>query len=190
MIRLRKFVVPALTVALGWTTVSLTACGSNPFLITWTPYTDTVSLYSVADTIPNLYDGFDFVNSARAIIERSGALGTWDVAVGTDSTGTGLVWMPPGAFGINSVAGVAALSGQTFTEAAKAPSDTAKYIHTAVPITVGLVYVVRTRKVTDAYGNTCSHYAKMEPLDVDATQGIVRFIFDVNPNCGDLRLKP
>ena len=189
MMRVRNFVVPALTVALGWAVVSLTACGSNnPFLVKWTPYTDTVTLYSVADTTPNLYDGFDFVNVARAIIESHAALGTWDVAVGTDSMG--LVWMPPGAFGISSAAGVAVLSGTTYDQAAKAPSDTAKYSHTAVPITVGVTYVVRTRKVTSSYGSTCSHYAKLQPVAVDVAQGVVSFIFDTNPNCGDLKLKP
>ena len=187
MMRVRNFVVPA--VALGWAVVSLTACNSsNPYLIKWTPYTDTVTLYSVADTTPNLYDGFDFVNVARAIIEGHSALGTWDIAVGTDSTG--LVWMPPGAFGISSAAGVAVLSGTTYDQAAKAPSDTAKYSHTAVPITVGVTYVVRTRKVTSSYGSTCSHYAKLQPVAVDVAQGVVSFIFDTNPNCGDLKLKP
>lgn len=189
MTRLRNLAFGALAVALGWTTVSLTGCkGTNPFLIPWTAYTDTVSLYSVADSTPNLYDGFDFVTGTRTIIERNVALGTWDVAVGTDSTG--LVWMPPGAFGITSASGIAILSGTSYSEAAKAPSDTTKYIHTAVPITLGTTYVVRTRKVTDSYGSTCSHYAKVEPVMADKVAGVIQFIFDVNPNCGDLRLKP
>ena len=189
MSRVRRFFMPVTVVAAGWATVALSACSSNnPFLQNWTPYTDTVALYSTSDTARNLYDGFDFVNGARAIIERSTALGTWDVAVGRDSTG--LVWMPPGAFGISSAAGIDMEPGATYDQIASAPKDTAKFVHGPVPIVVGVTYVIRTRKVTDAYGSSCSHYGKAKPVEVDPDLGVVRFIFDSNPNCGDLRLKP
>jgi hypothetical protein len=192
MSRVRRLVMPVVTVAATWSAVALSAChANNPFLVGWVPRTDTVTLYSVADTTSNLYDGFDFVNVARAIIESHAALGTWDVAVGTDSTGTGLVWLAPGAFGLTSSAGVAVAAGKTYDEAKMAFGDSTKYSKVAgVPIAVGVTYIVRTRKVTDAYGNTCPHYGKLEPVDIDVSAGVVHFIFDANPNCGDLRLVP
>jgi hypothetical protein len=181
--------MPAMAVAAGWSALALTACKStNPFLTNWTPNTDTVALYSTADSSHNLYDGFDFVDVTRAIIEGSHAMGTWDVAVGTDSTG--LVWLPPGALGVSSAAGIAMTSGQAYDQVTSAPTDSSKYVRTPVPIVVGVTYVIRTRKVTDAYGSTCSHYGKVEPVDVDLALGRVLFIFDSNPNCGDFRLKP
>lgn len=189
MSRVRKFMMPLVVAVGGWATLALSGCHSNnPFLVSWTPYVDTVGLYSTSDTTRNLYDGFDFVNVSRTVIERSTALGTWDLAVGRDSSG--LVWMPPGAFGISSAAAIVMESGQTYDQLTSAPKDSTLFQRTAVPIVVGVPYIYRTRKVTDAYGSTCSHYGKLEPVAVDLALGKVSFIFDSNPNCGDLRVVP
>ena len=184
----RRKWVPALGAALAWAGLALTGCGSNPFLTNWVPYPDTVTLYSASDSAPNLYDGYDFVNATRAVVEGGSALGTWDLAVGSDSTG--LVWLPPDALGVASSAGIILESGYLYDDLTVAPGDTTLFRHTPVPIVVGVPYVLRTRKVTDVLGTTCSHYAKLEPLDVDTTLGRVRFVFEENPNCGDPRLTP
>ncbi len=180
---------PLMVAVGGWAMLTLFAChSSNPFLVSWTENTDTVGLYSTSDTVANLYDGFDFVNAARTVIERSTALGTWDLAVGRDSAG--LVWMPPGAFGISSAAAVIMEGGSLYDELTSAPRDTTEYVRTAVPIVVGVPYIFRSRKVTDAYGSACSHYGKIKPVAVDLALGKVSFIFASNPNCGDLQIKP
>jgi len=185
----RRRTVAAYVVAL-WSGVSLASCGSDPYHLDWYQGLDTVDLYSVLLPKLGLYDGFDFVNGRPVEIEAIGSTGSWDVALGGDSSG--LVLMPPGAFGLSSKAGVAVMPDQRLEDVVRAPSDSASYDTTRpVLLAVGTTYVIRTRASTDYYGtSTCSFYAKMEPLVVNPAQGRVRFIYGSNPNCYDLSLSP
>lgn len=157
--------------------------------IEWYAYEEAITLYSIATTQPNLPDGFDFVNRLRVVIEQSGATGTWDLAIGTSETE--LVLLPPGALGVASYAGVVAVEGATLADLTLAPADSTAYVtDRGVPLAMGTSYVIRTRKTTGYFGETCAYYAKLEPLEVDTQAGWVRFVFDSNPNCYDLRLAP
>jgi hypothetical protein len=89
------------------------AC-DDAYDIEWYEYEETITLYSIATTQPNLPDGFDFVNRVRVVIEQSGATGTWDLAIGTSETE--LVLLPPGALGVDSYAGVVAAEGATLAD--------------------------------------------------------------------------
>jgi len=186
---IRRRTVVAYMVAL-WSGVFLASCGSDPFHIDWYQGLDTVQLYSVLDSAPGLYNGFDFVNLRPVEIETVGATGSWDVAVG--GNGSGLVLMPPGAFGLSSKAGVAVMAGERLEDVLKAPSDSTSYDATQpVALAVGTTYVIRTRTAADPYGTTaCTYYAKMEPLAVDPAQGRIRFVYGSNPNCYDPSLSP
>jgi hypothetical protein len=167
-----------------------TACGCDDATdIEWTAFPETTTLYSIATSAPNLPDGFDFVNRVVVVIERIDATGTWDVAVGTE--GEELVLLPPGALGVDSYAGVAVLEGAAIEELTLAPADSTAYAtKRGVPLVLGNSYVIRSRKTTGYFGETCSYYAKLEPLELSPEEGWVRFIYDSNPNCYDLRLSP
>lgn len=169
----------------------LAACGDSPFDLRWTERPDTVLLYSLARPELNLVSAFDFVPSRRRTVEveAPGATGSWDVAL--DTRGGELVFLPPGALGIESRAGVASFRGLNLDELEEAPSDSASYsLETPVPVEDGTAYVIRTRRVRGSLGRLCSYYAEVVPVDINPDVGTVRLVYDVNPNCNDRSLVP
>jgi hypothetical protein len=79
----------------------------------------------------------------------------------------------------------------TFDEVLSAPSDSLAYTSDQpVPVALNTVYVVRTSQYTSAFGQRCSFYSKLEPLDVDPENGVVRFVVETNPICNALGLVP
>jgi len=180
---------PALLAALAMAAAGVTASCDDPYKLEWSVSPDTVLLYSLTRPERNLPSGFDFFNRTRVVLENPDATGNWDMAV--DVRAGELVLLPPGALGISSKAQVAALSGRTFYDVTKAPSDTAAYsARSAVPVELGTTYVWRTRQMYGAYGTACVYYAKMEPLAIDATGGTLQFVFDSSPACNDRSLIP
>lgn len=179
-----------LTVALAAVgLMGLTACGADPFAIKWSSSPDTAVMYSLARSDLGLPSGFNFNYQYRASvhIERINATGNWDVAL--DTRGGSLVLLPPGALGIQSQARVTELPGKTFDEVTVAPADTAVYsADQPVPLRLGSVYVVRTNQVIGSFGTRCVYYAKLEPLEIDVTEGVLRFVFDSSPVCNDRSL--
>ena len=118
-----------------------------------------------------------------------GQLSAFGVAL--DTQGGQLALLPPGAFGIDSRAQVAELSGRTLDEVEEAPSDTLLYAAVQpVPVQLGSVYVIRTRSVAGAFGAKCVYFAKLAPLEIDVTEGRLRFVFEMNPVCNDHQLVP
>ena len=180
---------PAPLAALVALSVGLAACGDDPFFFPWESAPDTVLLYSLARPEPNLDAAFNFHNRVKVRVEAATATGNWDVAV--DTRGGQLVFLPPGALGIVSKAGVAALPGFSFDDLQDAPKDTAVYSKLApVPVELGTVYVVKTSQSPGIFGTNCSYYAKIEPLVIDVEGGTLRLMFDASPVCNSLRLIP
>lgn len=166
-----------------------TACGDDPFAIRWQESPDTVLLYSLARPELNLVSGFNFQSRFPVTIERATATGTWDVAV--DTRGGQIVWLPPGALGIDGKAGIAELPGEIFEEVIEAPNDTAAYTSSdAVPVQMGTIYVIRTNQSIGGYGTRCVYYYKVEPLVIDADRGTLTFKYDGSPVCNDFKLIP
>jgi hypothetical protein len=161
----------------------------DPYYIDWSQGTDTVDLYSIQNPRPALYNGFDFVNLSPVAIESLDATGNWDVAVGGDATGITL--LPTGALAVETTSGVKKVSG-TLDDVVRAPRDSTEYERlAAVPLELGATYIIRTRKHSDAYGETtCIYYAKMEPIVIDLVALRVRFVYGANRNCGDTSLEP
>ena len=168
---------------------TLPACDDDPFAVRWGENPDTVRLYALSRAEPNLYSGFDFHGRVPILVEGLATAGNFDVAV--DTAGGEFVWLPPGALGITSSAGLATLPGETFESALKAPADTAQYAtREPVPISTGTTYVVRTRGHAGLFGTNCNYYGKIEPLAVDVGSGWVVFQFDVSPACNNRDLVP
>jgi hypothetical protein len=167
----------------------LSSACEDPFASNWTASPDTARIYSLARPEINLPSAFNFNFRAPVIIESASSSGTWDLAV--DTQNGGLVFLPPGALGINSRARVTALPGARFEDVVEAPADTALYVsRSAVKVELGTIYVVQTGQSSGSFGQRCVFYAKLQPLEIDVSGGILKFLFDSNPFCNDTRLVP
>ncbi len=168
----------------------MAACEDDPFrLDNWIADPDTAFLYSLARSEPNLPSGFNMSSRVRYRVESAAATGNWDFLVNT--VDGRMVLVTPSNFGIDTRAAIAPIEGQTFETLRTAPADTARYIRTEpVPVEVGKVYVVRTNRRPDQFGQQCTFYGKLEPIEIDVTHGTFRFRFDTSPVCNNRDLVP
>lgn len=183
----RRLSVAALALAVG--AALATGC-NNPYAPSW-PYaiTDTVVLYSLARPELNLPSAFNFHQRHSYRVEDPSATGAWDMAV--DTQGGQMVLLPPGALNVPTGAGIAVLPGLALDQATEAPKDTLEYsTQDPVPVQLGNVYVIRSGQTVGIYGTYCRYYSKMEPIDINATDGTLQFIFDSNPICNSRSLVP
>ena len=165
------------------------ACGRDPFALEWIASADTVRLYAISRPEPNVEAGFDFGARRTVRIEAPSTTGSWDLAV--DIQGNGAVFLPPGFFGVDSDAGLVELADENFDEIEEAPEDDDVYVEDqAVPVNLGNLYVVRTRRLRSNYGQLCNHYAKLVPLDVDPVERSLVFVFDTNGICNSRKMQP
>ena len=170
-------------------TGATTACDDDPWAINWVVDVDTVSLYALSRPEPNLVSGYDFVPRRAVRIEAATTGDSWDLAV--DHRNNEFIWLPPSALGIPSDAALAVLEGETFESAVEAPADTALYVSDAeVPIRLGRIYVIRTRRHPGIWGTVCNYYGKIEPLSINPNTGGVTFQFDLSAACNDRDLIP
>lgn len=182
----RRFLLAA---SLGVSTLALGACGDDPFAIQWASNIDTVTLYSLARPELGLASAFDFADLQLRVVESIGATGSWDLAVNDD--GTRAFFVPPGALGVESRAGIVPIAGVDFDDVTEAPADTSLYVRDEpVPVEVGRAYVVRTRELRGFFSQLCVYYAKLEPISVDLEAGTVEFFHESSPACNDRNLVP
>jgi len=169
---------------------SAVACDDDLFKVRWEENPDTVVLHSLARPELNLLSAFDFITRIPVRIESPDATGQWDMVL--DTQDGELVLLPPGAVGINDTrAAIAPMGVMDFDAVRRAPSDTAAYFSDRpVPVTVGQVYVIRTRQQSGIYGQRCVYYGKFEPLSQDPVAGRMTFQFDVSPVCNNRKLYP
>jgi hypothetical protein len=108
-----------------------------------------------------------------------------------DVQGNRAVFLPPGFFGVDSDAALVELADENFDEIENAPEDDDVYVgDRAVPVNLGSLYVVRTRRLRSNYGQLCNHYAKLVPLDVDPVERSLVFVFDTNGICNSRKMQP
>lgn len=163
-------------------------CGADAFNQTWTAFPEQAVLFSLAREEGNLDSGFDMIQRGARRVEAPGNAEAWDFAL--DTRGGVLVLLPPPVLGVHdSRAGIAAFPGMAFDDLIKAPSDESLYISDQpIPVELGTTYVVRTRE--DRNFNNCFFFGKLEPLEISAEDGTLRFLFDTNPLCEDRDLVP
>lgn len=167
---------------------SLTACGDDPFRTDWVENPDTVELYVLSRPEPNLLSAFEFYGRIPKRLEAPNTGDRWDLTV--DYRDGQFVWLPPGALGIESDAGLATLEGHSWLSADEAPADTVAYVtDAAIPISFDPIYVIRTRLHQGTF-SLCNYYGKIEVLETDSIIGTVTFQFDVNPFCNNRDLVP
>jgi predicted small secreted protein len=169
--------------------LSLAACDDPTGFGRAVIVTDTLTLGvpSVApDTMPSALDVFsrDQINvGGGRFPERPAEAEEWDVTLRLRNGQLQL--LPRGALGLDSRrAGItAAVAGATFEGLREAPAS-ARYATTeGQALAQGAVYVVRSRTVQG-----CSHYAKLQPLALDAAAGTARVAVATSASCSDTRL--
>jgi hypothetical protein len=155
----------------------------------WSDRPDTTQLYSAArPELAGLPSAFDFVELVRYRIESPAATGSWDLAL-SEKDG-GFVMIPAGSFeGIESRAGIAVTSATDLADVLEAPRDTAAFVRQPVPLTLGTVYVVRTRRASCGF-TAGVRYAKFRAIEMDLAAGTMRFEFVRNPYCDNRSFVP
>ncbi|HZD03823.1 MAG TPA: hypothetical protein VE173_02865, partial [Longimicrobiales bacterium] len=93
---------------------ALAGCGDNGLQPNWTAFPDTAVLFTLARPELNLPSAFSFRERRTYRVEGANATGSWDIALDTEDGE--LVFLPPGALGIVSRAGIATLSGMDFDQ--------------------------------------------------------------------------
>jgi hypothetical protein len=168
---------------------SVAACDDETGLDVWSAVPDTITLYSLSrPDLINQPSAYDFINHLVLRVESPNATGNWDVAVRHE--GTQLALVPASGFqGQQSRAALSVIAGSTFEELQEAPEDTLQFTTSAVPLTVGQVLAVRTRRAPCAF-STSVRYGKIKIVDVNPVAGTVRFAAIVNPFCNDRSLIP
>lgn len=169
--------------------LALTGCAEDPFLVEWSENPRESVIYALDRDERDRPSGFDLWSSSRVVIESPQADGRWDFVL--DRQDGELVLIPPRTLGVSSDAGIAPIAGVEYDEVRQAPADTASYSTSEpVPVELGTIYVIRTREQPGAFGQRCNYFGKVEPLEVDAVEGVLRFLFDVSPDCNNRSLTP
>lgn len=176
-----------LALLLGLGSLVLSACGDDPFAVTWQNAPDTAEVYSRARSELYLPTAFNFPGRRPVYVEEPTSEVRWDMLVDTD--GDGLVMLPTRAVGVVSTAGIFLVGGTDFEEVREAPGDSTRYVRDEpVEVVVGNVYVIRSHSERGAFGERCIYYSKMQPLEEDVANGVLTFLFDTNPICNDRNL--
>lgn len=116
-------------------------------------------------------------------VESTTATQRWDIAL-SESDGA-LVLVPASAFEGQGDARIVVEPERSFAEVTEAPDDDDAYEDAAVPVEMGSVYIVRSRRLS-----SCVFFSKLQPIEVDAEAGIVRFEYVLNPNCNGRSFEP
>jgi hypothetical protein len=165
------------------------ACTDDPFQVRWEENPLEAVLYSLDREELNRPSAFHMRERARVVVEDPLTQGQWDFAL--DRDGGALVLLPPRALGVTSRAAIAAIPGVAFEEVREAPGDTLLYsTREPIALALGTVYVVRTHQQPGAFGQACFYYGKVEPLELDQEAGVLRFLYDVSPDCNNRSLVP
>jgi hypothetical protein len=165
----------------------LAACGNSTEPI-YIPVPDETGESVLFDVVTgNVLDpaAFDVITSSAV---RTDQFSGWDFLFQIAEDGSTLLW--PRAAIVDEVedAGLRAMS-TTFEALREAP--TGGYVTgDSIPVSVGDVFAVRSRR-DPAYGSIrCRRFAKIEVLALDPAAGTVTFQHLVNPNCEQRTLVP
>lgn len=122
--------------------------------------------------------------------ERSRDALQWDFAVRV--VGDELVLLPAGAVGVepSRAAITPPIAGTTFEGLEETPGQSTFVGDSAITMVEGAVYAARSRDVAANAFSTCTQFAKLQPLEVDVEEGLLRVQIVTNQLCGDARLVP
>lgn len=177
--------------------LSLAACDDPTGIGQQIIVNDTVTIgvpNLVPDSVPT---ALDVVSGDQVSIvggrfpERPGQAENWDVTVRLQN-GTFML-LPRGAVGLESLraAVTEAITGTTFESLDEAPSSSRFSSSRGVALSVGSVYVVRSRVYRQpGLGVNCWQFAKVQPTALNAAAGTATFAVATSAGCQDTRLAP
>lgn len=171
-------------------TTVIAACGDDRFgPRDWSDVPDTLQIYSVSRPdllgLPSAYNGVGF--QPLVIVETGAA---WDFAL-AERDGE-FVMLPRSATETDDTTAALATIGEvTLDEVTEAPPNS-EFSTQPVPIEIGTVYVLRTRRASCGQFTSLSgsRFGKLEAIAVDAEEGTFEFAVVVNPQCNDRELVP
>ncbi len=167
----------------------LTACGEDPFLLRWEEDPREATLYSLDREELNRPSGFNMLEGRTIIVEAAHSTGRWDFAV--DRIDGVLHFLPPSTLGLRNRAGIAEIPNARYEDVREAPSDTARYVQDRpVRVNPNSIYVIRTHEQAGTFGIVCVYYGRLEPLDINSADGVLRFKHDTSPDCNNRSLVP
>lgn len=189
-------ILPLVSVSL--LTLALVACDDpNSGLYDPIIRDDTVSL-AIPTVAPEVPTALDIAYASSLIRGRYPELVSdaeqWDIALRREDDGR-LVFVPARIFGFfNPIGGLSSAAitaplNRDFAEVIEAPGRATLLSDSVIPIALGDVYVLRSRRTGATYGG-CENYAKLQPISVDATAGLVTLRVVGNARCNDPRLAP
>ena len=175
--------------------LSLAACDDPTGIGEQVIVTDTVVIgvpSLVPDSVPTALDvisGDQIAIGGGRFPERPGEAEVWDVTVRLQN-GTFML-LPRGAVGLESqrAAVTDPITGTTFEGLDEAPSSSRFNTGRGVALTVGSVYVVRSR-VYRLSGINCWQFAKVQPTALNAAAGTATLAVATSAGCQDTRLAP
>jgi hypothetical protein len=165
----------------------LGACGAGQILANPTILNtvDTVTLYALKGTAIGTPSAYALIGPQIVYADRTPV---FDFAFNIDSQ-PAPVLLPSGAFpGLENTSGLQT-TGTAFASVTMAPTD--NYVgNRALPISVGMVLLLRSRTEICSDGATYSLYGKLHVLAIDLTARTMQFEVTVDQNCGYLGLAP
>ncbi|MET0397339.1 MAG: hypothetical protein ABW277_10985 [Longimicrobiaceae bacterium] len=180
---------------LATTALSLAACDDPTGIGEQVIVTDTVTIgvpSLVPDSVPTALDvisGDGLSLGGGRFPERPSEADVWDVTVRLQNGTFSL--LPRGAVGLESqrAAVTDAIAGTTFEGLDEAPASSRFNSARGVALSVGSVYVVRSRVYRLSTVN-CWQFAKVQPLALNAAAGTVTLAVATSAGCQDTRLAP
>lgn len=169
----------------------VSGCGDSFGPQSWDATPDTVTLFSASRAeLLGEPAAYDLVQRRAVAIESPTVTGSWDFLLVEDD-GTFLMLPAAAVPGLESRAGIAQSTESTLEAVLQAPSDTAAFSLSGVPIVPGRIYVMRSRREVCPGGfGSGVRYGKLHAIAVDPTMGTFRFAVVVNPFCNDRSLIP
>ena len=175
--------------------LSLAACDDPTGIGEQVIVTDTVVIgvpSLVPDSVPTALDvisGDQVGIGGGRFPERPSEAEIWDVTLRLQN-GT-LMLLPRGAVGLESqrAAVTDPITGTTFEGLDEAPSSSRFNSGRGVALTVGSVYVVRSR-IYRLSGINCWQFAKVQPVALNAAAGTATLAVATSAGCQDTRLAP
>jgi len=174
----------------------LAACDDGLGPRDWNNAPDTVTVYSLSrPELLGMPSAIDLVSSCAfqcsAIpisVESPGASGRWDIAFSEENGQP--VFLPSGVFqGFDDRVGIGLLEETSFDAITRVPSGSEIFRNEVVPIQIGRVYAVRSRRESCGF-SVGVRYGKLQPLAYNAAEGTLQLRVVVNPYCNDRNLVP
>jgi hypothetical protein len=166
--------------------LSLTACGDTLGIGDATILSDSsvdLGVPTVADSLPSAMDLPRFLLRRPELITDAQE---WDFALRRTD---GALRLIPSPFSTGSRRPLIARTSQSFGDIERAPTARNAYGDTAVTLSEGAVYVMRSRHYTTSVGGTCYVFAKLRVRSLDVAGGTASLHLQVNPGCADDRLE-